>query len=85
MKITVMSVQGFIQDFFLGRENVDACKGCMHVLVHPLGFLMKFWTYLWARISYNTVLCYCVVYSIVAVNVIMHNLWQSNNETFAGE
>ena len=31
-------MEEFIQKFFLGGGNVDACKGGMHVLVHPLGF-----------------------------------------------
>ena len=29
---------GFHTGFFPGRGNVDACKGCMCVSVHPLGF-----------------------------------------------
>ena len=31
-------VQDFIQDFFLGVGNVDACNGHMHVSIHPIGF-----------------------------------------------
>ena len=30
---------GFIQDFFLGVGNVDACNRRMRVLIHPLGFV----------------------------------------------
>ena len=33
-------MQGFIQDFYLGWGNVDACKGCMRASVHLLGFFV---------------------------------------------
>ena len=35
------SLQGFIQDLFLGGGgggDVDVCKGCMHASVRRLGF-----------------------------------------------
>ena len=35
----ILHGQGFIQDFSLGWGNVDACKGCMCVLVHLPGFI----------------------------------------------
>ena len=44
--------QGFIQEFFLERGNIDASNGCMPVLVHLLGFCRfekNFWAYLRTR------------------------------------
>ena len=61
--------QSFIQEFYLGGRNIDTCKGCIHASVHLLGFC-SFNEILYA------VLCYCVVYPIVAVETIMtSNFW----------
>ena len=63
-----------MQDFLLGRGNVDMCIGGMHVSVHSLGFYrfacIKFWTYLMARnvrFTYKTDYNYIVMVNFVIV------------------
>ena len=38
LAVGYLHMTGFCTGFFLGKGNVDSCEGCMHPLVHPLGF-----------------------------------------------
>ena len=65
--------QDLIHELFLGGGYVDTCNGGMHASVHPLRFLyilIKFWTYLRARVirfSFNALLKAIIILYFVIV------------------